>query len=64
MFAHTATFQWKTDKLDEAIKVYQDSVIPAVKAQKGSRSIYFVVRETKHFPEKIRNSQQLLQYRV
>jgi len=43
MFARTATFQWKTDKLDEAIKLYQDSIIPAVKAQKGSRSIYLLV---------------------
>jgi heme-degrading monooxygenase HmoA len=43
MFARTATFQWKTDKLDEAIKLYQDSIIPEVKAQKGSRSIYLLV---------------------
>lgn len=43
MFARVATFQWKTDMLDEASKLYQDSVIPAVKAQKGSRSIYLLV---------------------
>jgi len=43
MFARVATFQWKTDKLDEASKLYQDSVIPVVKAQKGSRSIYLLV---------------------
>ena len=43
MFARVATFQWKTDMLDEASKLYQDSVIPAVKAQKGFRSIYLLV---------------------
>ena len=43
MFARTATFQFKTDKLDEAIKFFQDVHIPAVKAQKGFHSIYLLV---------------------
>ncbi len=43
MFARTATFQFKTDKLDEAIKLFQDVQIPAVKAQKGFHSIYLLV---------------------
>jgi len=43
MFARTAEFQFKTDKLDEAIKLYQDGNIPAVKAQKGFHSIYLLV---------------------
>lgn len=43
MFARTATFQFKADKLDEAIKLYQDVNIPAVKAQKGFHSIYLLV---------------------
>ncbi len=43
MFARTAKFQVKTDKLDEAIKLYQDGIIPEVKAQKGSRSVYLLV---------------------
>ena len=42
MFARTAKFQFKTDKLDEAIKLYQ-SMIPEVRAQKGSRSVYLLV---------------------
>ena len=43
MFARTATFQFKADKLDEAIKLYQDGNIPVVKAQKGFHSIYLLV---------------------
>ena len=43
MFARTAKFQFKTEKLDEAIKLYQDGNIPAVKAQKGFHSIYLLV---------------------
>ena len=43
MFARMATFQFKVDKLDEAIKLFQDVQIPAVKAQKGSHSIYLLV---------------------
>ena len=43
MFARTSTFQLKTDKLDEAIKLYQDSIVPEVRAQKGSHSIHLLV---------------------
>ena len=43
MFARVTTFQWKTDKLDEASKLYQEIVIPAVKAQKGFRSNQLLV---------------------
>ena len=43
MFARTAKFQFKPDKLDEAIKFYQDSIIPDVGAQKGSHSSFLLV---------------------
>jgi heme-degrading monooxygenase HmoA len=43
MFARTAKFQFKTDKLDEAIRLYQHGNIPAVKVQKGFHSIYLLV---------------------
>jgi len=43
MFARVATFQWKIDTLDRASKLYQGSVIPAVKAQKGFRSVHLLV---------------------
>ena len=43
MFARLATFQFKTDKLNEAIKLYQDSIVPSVKAQKGANSVYLLV---------------------
>jgi heme-degrading monooxygenase HmoA len=43
MFARIARFQWKINMLDEAIELYQESVIPAVKSQKGYRSIHLLV---------------------
>ena len=43
MFARIATFQIKPDKLDEAIRLYQDSIIPDVKAQKGYHSSFLLV---------------------
>ena len=47
MFARIATFQIKPDKLDEAIRLYQDSIIPDVKAQKGHRSSFLLVDRAK-----------------
>jgi quinol monooxygenase YgiN len=35
--------QYRPDKVDEAIRIYQDSVVPAVKQQPGFRSMYLVV---------------------
>jgi heme-degrading monooxygenase HmoA len=35
MFARFTIVQTKLDKLDETIKLYEDSVVPAAKSQKG-----------------------------
>ena len=37
MFARLIICEWKSDKLDEGIKLYEESVIPAAKSQKGFR---------------------------
>jgi len=42
MFARLTIAQMKMDKLDEAIKIYEESVIPAAKSQKGYRGAYFL----------------------
>lgn len=39
MYARVLSFQWKPDKLDEAIKIYTESGIPAMKPQKGFISV-------------------------
>ena len=47
MFARITRIQVKSDKIDEAIKIYTESVTPARKAQKGSRGAYlFTDRKT------------------
>jgi len=42
MFARLTIVQIKSDKLDEAIKIYEESVIPAAKPQKGWRGNYLL----------------------
>ena len=42
MFARLGMFQFNIDKLDEAVKRYEDRVIPALKAQKGFREGYMM----------------------
>ena len=42
MFARLTIVQVKSDKLDEAIKIFRDSVIPAAKSQKGFRGGYLI----------------------
>ena len=42
MFARLIICEWKNDKLDEGIKLYGDSVIPAAKSQKGFRGGYLL----------------------
>lgn len=42
MFARVTRFQLKTDKLDEAIKVFKDN-IPEVKPKKGFRDHYLLL---------------------
>ena len=47
MFARVTYVSIISDKLDEAIKIFRESVIPAAKAQKGFRGAYFLTdRET------------------
>ena len=40
MFARVSIIQFNTDKLDEMIKLFKDSVVSAAQAQKGSRGVY------------------------
>ncbi len=42
MFARLTIVQVKIDKLDETIKIYEESVIPAAKSQRGFRGIYLL----------------------
>ena len=47
MFARVSIIQVKSDQIDEAIKIYAESVTPARKAQKGSHGAYlFTDRKT------------------
>jgi len=42
MFARLTICLVQPGKLDEAIKIYRDSIVPAAKRQKGFKSIYFL----------------------
>ncbi len=42
MFARLTTVQTKIDKTDETIKLFEESVIPAAKSQKGFRGAYLL----------------------
>ncbi|MEE9399488.1 MAG: antibiotic biosynthesis monooxygenase [Dehalococcoidales bacterium] len=42
MFARVTAIQVKTDRVDEAIKIYAEYVTPARKTQKGSRGAYLL----------------------
>ncbi len=42
MFARLTIVQVKLDKMDETIKIFEDSVVPAAKSQKGSRGAYLL----------------------
>ena len=42
MFARVTIIQVKSNKLDETIKIYEESVNPERKAQKGSRAAYLL----------------------
>jgi len=42
MFARLTIVQGKIDKTDETIKLYEESVIPAIKSQKGFRGAYLL----------------------
>ena len=42
MFARVTRIQVKSDQIDEAVKIYNESVIPAAKAQKGYQGTYLL----------------------
>jgi len=42
MYARLTIFQIKLEKIEEAIKLYKKSVIPAARLQKGYRGIYLL----------------------
>lgn len=47
MFARVTSIQVKTEYIDDVIKIYKESVVPAAKSQKGFKRIYFFLdRET------------------
>ena len=47
MFARFTIVQSAIDKIDEVIKLYEDSVVPAAKSQNGYRGAYlFTDRQT------------------
>ena len=47
MFARFTIIQVEADKMDEVITLYEDSVVPAAKSQKGYRGAYlFTDRKT------------------
>jgi heme-degrading monooxygenase HmoA len=47
MFARTTTFQFKIAFIDEALKVYTNSIVPAAQAQKGLLELnLFIDRDT------------------
>ena len=47
MFARFTIVQVNVDTIDETIKLYEDSVVPAAKSQKGYRGAYlFTDRKT------------------
>jgi len=42
MFARLTTVQMQIDKIDEAIKIFEESVVPAAKSQKGFCGAYLL----------------------
>lgn len=42
MFARVTQVQTQPDKIDEAVSIYRDSVVAALKAQKGYRATYML----------------------
>jgi heme-degrading monooxygenase HmoA len=42
MFARLTIVQVATDKIDEVIRIFDESIAPAAKAQKGSGGIYLL----------------------
>ncbi len=42
MFARVTNVQTKVDKIDETINLFEESVLPAAKSQKGYRGAYLL----------------------
>ena len=42
MFARLTIVEVPTDKVDEVIKIFEDSIVPAATSQKGSRGVYML----------------------
>ena len=43
MYARVTTVHLKMDKIDEAIKIFEESVVPAVKLQNGCNGYYMLI---------------------
>ena len=43
MFARLTIVQAMPDKIDEVTKLYEESVVPAAKSQKGYKGVYLLV---------------------
>ena len=43
MYTRLTTVQCKSDKLDETIKIYEESVVPAAKSQNGYLGAYLLI---------------------
>ena len=47
MFARVTTLHFRTEDIEEAIRIYSESVVPAAKSQAGfKRILFFLDRET------------------
>lgn len=46
MFARLTTFQIKIDKIKEGTDIYNKSVVPSLKTQKGFKKTYLLVNKT------------------
>jgi len=47
VFARLVTFQWKSDMIDEAVRIYKENVTPARQSKKGSQAGYFLTDRKK-----------------
>ena len=43
MYARQVTGQMQTDRIDEGIRIYRESIAPAAKQQKGSKGVFLLI---------------------
>jgi heme-degrading monooxygenase HmoA len=43
MYTRLVIVQVKPDKLDELVRIYSESIVPAAKAQKGCQGVYLLL---------------------